>query len=96
MADAGEVMFGAIGREVFGTALTILLIFGGASHILTFTIAMNTITQHATCTIVWAVVALAVFAIFTIPRTMAKVSYLSIFGTLKNTRRLVWSQSYFR
>lgn len=82
MADAGEVLLGPIGREVFGAALVILLIFGAASHILTFSIALNVITQHAACTIVWGVVALVVFFLCSVPRTMRRVSYLSIFGTL--------------
>lgn len=78
MADAGEVLLGVVGREVFGAAQTIFLIFTMGSHILTFTIAMNAITGHATCTIVWGIVALVILFIFTLPRTLRKVSYLSI------------------
>ncbi|KAF1352195.1 amino acid transporter [Delphinella strobiligena] len=78
MADAGEVLFGAFGREFFGAALVILLIFAASSHILTFSIALNIISEHTTCTIVWAVVALVVFFCFSIPRTMKRVSYFSI------------------
>lgn len=48
------------------------------SHILTFTIAMNAITGNATCSIVWGVVGFVVLWIFTLPRTLKKVSYLSI------------------
>lgn len=73
-------MFGPIGREILGAALVILLTFVAASHILTFTIAMNVITQHATCTIVWAVVALVLFFVASIPRTLKNVSYLSVIG----------------
>lgn len=78
MADAGEVLMGAWGREIFGAAQTIFLIFSMGSHILTFTIAMNAITGHATCTIVWAVVGLVLFWLLTIPRTLKKVSYLAL------------------
>lgn len=78
MADAGEVLLGPIGREIGGAAQTIFLIFVMGSHILTFTIAMNAITGHATCTIVWGVVGFIVLWIFTLPRTMKKVSYLSM------------------
>jgi hypothetical protein len=38
MADAGEVLLGPIGREVFGLGQVALLIFVMASHILTFSI----------------------------------------------------------
>lgn len=83
-ADAGEVLFGAFGREFFGAALVILLIFAASSHILTFSIALNIISEHTTCTIVWAVVALVVFFCFSIPRTMKRVSYFSIAGMCSN------------
>lgn len=49
MADAGEVLAGPVGREIGGAAQTIFLIFVMGSHILTFMIAMNAITAHATC-----------------------------------------------
>jgi hypothetical protein len=77
MADAGEVLLGPVGREIGGATQTIFLIFSMASHILVFTIAMNTLTDHAACTIVWGVVGLVVFFLLTLPRTMKKVSYLS-------------------
>src|ERR1700753_3353504 len=78
MADAGEVLLGPVGREIGGAAQTIFLIFSMASHILVFTIAMNSLTDHAACTIVWGVVGLIAFFILTLPRTMKKVSYMSI------------------
>ncbi|KAH0357331.1 amino acid transporter, partial [Aureobasidium melanogenum] len=82
-ADAGEILFkplkmGAIGREVFGAAQTIFLIFTMASHILTWTICLNTITNSATCTVVWAVVGLVLFFLFDLPRTLKNVSFMSI------------------
>ncbi|THX33420.1 amino acid transporter [Aureobasidium pullulans] len=82
-ADAGEILFkplkmGAIGREFFGGAQTIFLIFTMASHILTWTICLNTVTDSATCTVVWAVIGLVVFFIFDLPRTLKNVSWMSI------------------
>jgi amino acid permease len=93
LADALEVMWGPFGREFGGAAQTIFLIFGRleiltgedlltswvmGSHILTFTIAMNSITENATCSIVWGVAGFIILWIFTLPRTLKKVSYLSI------------------
>ncbi|KAK0650126.1 N amino acid transport system protein [Lasiodiplodia hormozganensis] len=85
MADVGEVLFSswgptaaAIGRETLGACQTIFLIFTMGSHVLTFTIAMNAITSHATCTLVWGVIGLAVLWVLTLPRTLKNVSYLSI------------------
>lgn len=84
MADAGFVLFqplgprwAAVAREFFGAAQTIFLVFSMASHILTWTICLNTLTEGATCTIVWGVIGLILFWIFDIPRTLLKVSWLS-------------------
>ncbi|KAE8342717.1 hypothetical protein BDV24DRAFT_173687 [Aspergillus arachidicola] len=78
MADAGEVLLGKFGREFLGTGQLLLVIFIMASHILTFTVAMNSITDHGTCSIVFGVVGLVISYILCLPRTSAKVSYLSI------------------
>ncbi|PLB33737.1 amino acid transporter [Aspergillus candidus] len=78
MADAGEVIFGSIGREVFGMGQLLLIIFIMASHLLTFSVAMNSITDHGTCTIVFGVVGLVISYILSLPRTSTNVSYLSI------------------
>jgi len=77
MADAGEVLLGRVGGEVFGVAQTVFLSFGVGSHVLTFTIGMNAVTGHATCTIVWAVVGSVVMFVCTLPRTLRMVSYPS-------------------
>lgn len=84
MADAFYVLFRPLGstiasvaREVGGAAQTIFLVFSMASHILTWTICLNTLTSSATCTIVWGIVGLLIFWICDIPRTLLKVSWLS-------------------
>lgn len=78
MADAGEVMAGAIGREIFGAAQILLLVFNMGSHILTFTIMMNTVSDHRTCTIVFGIIGLIISLIFTLPRKLGDVSYMAI------------------
>ena len=78
MADAGEVMAGPIGREIFGAAQLLFLVFIMGSHVLTFSIMMNTVTNHGTCTIVFGVVGLVVCLICTMPRTLDRVSYMAI------------------
>ena len=85
MADAGAVLFAGYGhttkviaREIFGAAQVIFLIFSMASHILTWTICFSTITSGATCTLVWGVIGLIVFWLFDLPRTLKKVSWLSV------------------
>lgn len=78
MADAGEVLFGRIGREVFGTAQLLFLVFIMGSHVLTFSIMLNTLSNHGTCSIAFNVVGLIVSFLFTIPRTLKNVSWFSI------------------
>ncbi|KAI9773821.1 MAG: hypothetical protein M1840_006046 [Geoglossum simile] len=78
MADAGEVLLGAVGREVFGFAQITFLIFVMASHILTFSIMLNVLSSHGTCTIVFNVIGMVVSIVFTLPRTLKNVSYFSI------------------
>lgn len=82
MADAGEVLFGKLGmarfgREFMGGAQLLFLVFIMGSHILTFTVMMNTLTDHGTCSIVFGVVGLVISLIFALPRTLRKVSWFS-------------------
>ncbi|MCJ1468030.1 hypothetical protein MMC07_006656 [Pseudocyphellaria aurata] len=78
MADAGEVMLGPVGREIFGAAQMMFLVFVMGSHILTFSIMFNTLTDHGTCTIVFGFVAMLLSLICTLPRTLLNVSYMAI------------------
>ncbi|KAE8308585.1 Transmembrane amino acid transporter protein [Aspergillus parasiticus SU-1] len=78
MADAGEVLAGKFGRELLGITQTLFLVFIMASHILTFVIAMNTLTEHGTCSIVFGVVGTVVSFVLSLPRTLAKMSWLSL------------------
>jgi len=80
--DAGEVMGRSIGmgkvfQEVFGWAQTIFQIFVMGSHILTWTICLNTLTNSAACTIVWGVVGLVIFWVLNTPRTLRAAGYYS-------------------
>jgi amino acid permease len=80
--DAGEVMGRSIGmgklfQEVFGWAQVIFQVFVMGSHLLTWTICLNTLTNSTTCTIVWGVVGLAVFWVLNTPRTLKAAGYYS-------------------
>lgn len=70
-------MAGPVGREIFGAAQIIFFVFVMGSHILTFSIMMNAISGHGTCTIVFGVVGLIVSLICTMPRTLKRVSLLA-------------------
>lgn len=49
-----------------------------ASHVLTFSIMMNVTTDHKFCTIIFMVMGMVISFIFTIPRTLKGMSYLSM------------------
>ncbi|RAK86392.1 putative amino acid transporter [Aspergillus costaricaensis CBS 115574] len=78
MADAGHVLFDPIGREIIGIGQLLLLIFIMGSHIVTFTILMNTLTNHRTCSIVFGLIGLFICFLCALPRTMEKVVWMSI------------------
>ncbi|KAJ5151262.1 uncharacterized protein N7482_010514 [Penicillium canariense] len=77
MGDAGEMLLGSFGRELCYWGQLLFIIFLMASHILTFTVLFNTITNHGTCTIVFGVVGLIVSCICALPRTTGKVFVMS-------------------
>jgi len=91
MADAGELLMGPFGRELLGAAQTIFYIFVMGSHVLVFSIMLNTLTGHSTCSIVFGFVGMVVCMICTLPRKladvswMALVSFISIFGAVMIT-----------
>ena len=78
MADAGEVVWGPWGREILGAAQILFLIFGMASHLLTFGIMLNTITAHGACSIIFNIVGAVVCLACTLPRKLESVSWMAI------------------
>lgn len=77
-ADAGELLLGKFGREFFGAAQLLFFIFIMGSHILVFSVMMNAITNHGTCTVIFMAVGTIFSIVFTLPRTLKNISYYSI------------------
>lgn len=78
MGCAGEVLFGRLGGEILGWGQFFFYVFIMGSHILTFSIMMNAITEHGACTILWMVVGTILSLVFTLPRTLKNLSYYSV------------------
>ncbi|KAL2395899.1 N amino acid transport system protein [Exophiala dermatitidis] len=78
MGCAGEVLFGRWGGEILGWGQFLFYVFVMGSHILTFSIMMNAVTDHGSCTILWMVVGTILSLIFTLPRTLKNLSYYSV------------------
>ncbi|KAJ4365222.1 hypothetical protein N0V83_008840 [Neocucurbitaria cava] len=81
-ADCGQLIGGPILREVFAVGQVLILIFIMGAHVLSFAIAMNALTDHGTCTIVFSVLGLVLCFALGLPRTFKNVSYLSIFSCI--------------
>jgi hypothetical protein len=80
-ADCGMLTGGPILRDIFALAQVLILIFIQGAHVLSFSIAMNAITDHAMCTIWWTVIGMILCLVLGLPRTFKNISYLSIFCT---------------
>ncbi|KAL9010670.1 MAG: hypothetical protein Q9173_004420 [Seirophora scorigena] len=78
MADAGMIMLGPMGREIFGIAQMLFIVFIMGSHLLTFSIMMNTLSAHGTCTIAFGLAGLVISLLCSLPRTLRKASYMAI------------------
>ncbi|KAK7414256.1 hypothetical protein QQX98_006853 [Neonectria punicea] len=81
--DAVELIGRPIGmgrlfQEIFGWAQVTFQVFVMASHLLTLTICLNTLTNSSTCTIAWGFVGLAIFWALNLPRTLKYTSYMSM------------------
>ncbi|KAK4448491.1 transmembrane amino acid transporter protein-domain-containing protein [Podospora aff. communis PSN243] len=77
-ADAGRLMFGKWGYEIFSFMFTVQLIFIIGSHVLTGTIMWNNITEggNGTCAIAFGVVSAIILFLVAIPPSFAEVAIL--------------------
>lgn len=78
MADAAEILFGPWGREITNVAQVVCFIFLMGAHVLTFSIMMNTLTDHGACTIIFCLVGTVLCFVLTLSRRLEEVSYLGI------------------
>ncbi|OCL07664.1 hypothetical protein AOQ84DRAFT_222646 [Glonium stellatum] len=81
-ADAGELIAGPIGREVMAVSQMLILVFIMAAHVLSFSIAMNVLTEHSLCSVWFGFFGLIFCFMLGLPRTMKMVSHLSIISCL--------------
>ncbi|PNH69956.1 hypothetical protein VD0002_g587 [Verticillium dahliae] len=70
--DAGQLMFGRIGREVMGVAFCL-----SGSGMLGISIGLNAVSTHGTCTAVFVAVAAIVGFLFGSIQTLGRISWLA-------------------
>ena len=80
VADVGHMWWGPFGRELFGAVYWLMMTFIAGSAYLSFSIALNAITLHATCTQVFVVVGVIICYGFSCIQTLGKVSYIGWVG----------------
>ncbi|WVR03437.1 hypothetical protein IAU60_000428 [Kwoniella sp. DSM 27419] len=82
LADAAYIIFGPIGRELIGFCYLVQVIATGGAAFLSMTVAFNTITEHATCSIVWGVVSMVIVGAMASIQTLGKISWLGWVGVV--------------
>lgn len=80
IADAGELLMAGIGRQLLRIAQLVFYVFVMASHVLTFSIMTNVLTDHGSCTLMYSALGLLVSFILTLPRRLEKLPHLSSFS----------------
>lgn len=78
MGDAGRVIMGRVGQVIGEGGQIFVLIFIMAAHLSAFTIMMNVLTNHGTCSVTLSAAGLILSFLLSIPRKLQDVSYLSI------------------
>ncbi|KAL2209569.1 putative amino acid transporter [Sarocladium strictum] len=78
--DAGFLMFGPLGREVFGVFYCIYYIFIAGSAILSLSIGLNAVSMHGTCTAVFVVIGALIGFMFSSIRTLGKLTWVAWVG----------------
>ncbi|OGE56961.1 hypothetical protein PENARI_c002G02369 [Penicillium arizonense] len=78
--DAGGLMFGPIGREIFGFVFCLYWIFVAGSGMLGLSIALNSVSTHATCTAVFVAISAIAGIGFASIRTLGRISWLAWIG----------------
>lgn len=75
-ADAGRLLFGRVGYEVFGIALVCELILVVGSHALTGSIALIDIAGDHICSIVFSAISAVILLLLAIPPSFTEVALL--------------------
>ena len=77
-ADCGELIAGPVGGYAMAFAQVFILVFIMAAHLLSFAIAINVISEHANCTVLFSFGGLVISFFMGLPRTLRNVSYYTI------------------
>ncbi|WOO84297.1 N amino acid transport system protein [Vanrija pseudolonga] len=87
IADAGYIVGGVIGREYFGLAFVLFMIFVAASAMLGTSTALNAVSVHGEplrnyCTAMWVAIAAVIGLLMASIRTLGKIAWLGWVGLI--------------
>lgn len=75
-ADAGRLLFGRVGYEIFGAALVLELVMVVGSHALTGSIALIDLNGGHVCSIAFSAISAVILLILAIPPSFSEVAIL--------------------
>jgi amino acid permease len=75
-------MLGPIGREIFGFFYWLHITAVAGSGLLSFSVALNAVSLHATCTVVFVVVGLVLGFMLSSIQTLNKISWIGWSGLI--------------
>ncbi|KAF5708219.1 neutral amino acid permease [Fusarium globosum] len=78
--DAGKVMFGRVGREIFAVILMLNWVFVSASAMLGISVALNAVSNHALCTWAFVIFAAVSTGLLASIRTLGKIGWIAWVG----------------
>lgn len=83
-ADAGKLLLGRIGYELFGAALILELVMVVGSHALTGSIALSTLADGRICSIIFSAISAVILLLLAIPPSFTEVAILGYvdFGSI--------------
>ncbi|KIR42716.1 neutral amino acid transporter [Cryptococcus deuterogattii 99/473] len=80
LADVGYIMWGPIGREVFGAVYWIQLTAVAGAGLLSVSVALNAMSGHGACTIIFVVVAAIINILISSIQTLDRISWIGWIG----------------
>ncbi|EMD41739.1 hypothetical protein CERSUDRAFT_110316 [Gelatoporia subvermispora B] len=80
MGDAGDIMFGPVGREVLAFGTLIFSIFATGSELLSGQLALSELSNNGLCATFLLLIFSAATFVISLPRTLGRLSWLGLFS----------------
>lgn len=80
MGDAGMIIFGPIGREILGGGTVVFAVCATGSQMLAGQLALSVLSESKLCALAFTGIFAAATTLFSFPRTLGDLSWLSVLG----------------